>query len=39
MTEIIEPHPLLIEYLQIAYNIPVNNDLTDFFEAGEWHYI
>lgn len=41
MTEIIEPHPKLIEYLEIAYNIlpEVNKDLNDFFEAGEWHYI
>lgn len=39
MTEIIDPNPLLIEYLQIAYNTPVNDNLTEFFEAGEWHYI
>lgn len=41
MTEIIEPHPKLIEYLEIAYNIlpEVNKDLNDFFEAGEWHYV
>ena len=39
MTEIVEPNPLLIEYLQIAYNTPVNDNLTEFFEAGEWHYI
>ena len=41
MTEIIEPHPQLIEYLEIAYHSinELNKDLTDFFEAGEWHYI
>lgn len=41
MSEIIEPHPLLIEYLEIAYNLndEVNKNLEDFFNAGEWHYI
>jgi hypothetical protein len=41
MTEIVEPHPLLIEYLQIAYNLndEVNKNLEEFFQAGEWHYI
>jgi len=41
MTEIVEPHPLLIEYLQIAYNLndEVNRNLEEFFQAGEWHYI
>lgn len=41
MSEIIEPHPLLLEYLEIAYNLSpyINNDLDEFFNAGEWHYI
>jgi hypothetical protein len=41
MTEEVEPHPLLIEYLQIAYNLndEVNKNLEEFFQAGEWHYI
>jgi hypothetical protein len=41
MTEIVEPHPLLIEYLEIAYNLndEVNKNLEEFFQAGEWHYI
>ena len=41
MTEEVEPHPLLIEYLQIAYNLndEDNKNLQEFFEAGEWHYI
>jgi len=41
MTEIIEPNPLLIEYLEKAYNIlpNLNSNLEDFFSAGEWHYV
>jgi hypothetical protein len=41
MTQEVEPHPLLIEYLQIAYNLndEVNKNLEEFFQAGEWHYI
>ena len=41
MTELVEPNPLLIEYLEIAYNLnnQVNKDLEEFFQAGEWHYI
>lgn len=41
MTEIIEPHPQLLQYAEIAYNlIPIiNKDLEVFFQAGEWHYI
>lgn len=41
MTEIIEPNPLLIDYLEISYNIipHLNSNLEDFFESGEWHYV
>lgn len=41
MTEIIEPNPILIEYLEKAYNIlpHLNSNLEDFFQSGEWHYV
>ena len=41
MTEIIEPHPLLIEYWQICNQLDYNSDggKQEFIDAGQWHYV
>ena len=41
MSELVEPHPLLIEYyVKVqALAAALNGDTTEFKMAGEWHYI
>lgn len=41
MTEIIEPHPLLIEYINKTTELDYQSDRwsDDFKDSGEWHYI